>query len=105
MQEAVMRRVGLALVSCSAALLVAAAASAQSSAPYCLHVYGPITYDDCSYISMEQCRPSAVEIGKVVHFQGHSDHFGTSPMTIRIGRLISRGNFPGARSDRLARSD
>ncbi|MGO3932866.1 DUF3551 domain-containing protein [Rhodopseudomonas pseudopalustris] len=60
MQEAVMRRVGLALVSCSAALLVVAEASAQSSAPYCLHVYGPITYDDCSYISMEQCRPSAV---------------------------------------------
>jgi hypothetical protein len=101
-----MRGVGLALVSCSAALLLATKAPAQTSAPFCLHVYGPITYDDCSYISMEQCRPSAaVEIGKVVHFQGHSDHFGTSPMTIRIGRLISRGNFPGARSDRLARSD
>lgn len=54
-----MRGVGLALVSCSAALLLATKAPAQTSAPFCLHVYGPITYDDCSYISMEQCRPSA----------------------------------------------
>lgn len=32
---------------------------AETSAPVCLHVYGPITYDDCRYASIEQCRPSA----------------------------------------------
>ncbi len=27
--------------------------------PVCLHVYGPVTYDDCRYSSIAQCAPSA----------------------------------------------
>lgn len=55
-----MRGIHSALLGGFAAVLLSTAATAQPSAPFCLHVYGPITYDDCSYISMDQCRPSAV---------------------------------------------
>jgi hypothetical protein len=50
------------------ALLALAAAStvqpagAQTYAPgypVCLHVYGPVTYYDCSYTSIAQCNASA----------------------------------------------
>jgi hypothetical protein len=37
-------------------------AFAQSRAPgygVCLHVYGPVGYDDCGYTSMAQCQQSA----------------------------------------------
>ena len=37
-------------------------ASAQTydpSVPVCLHVYGPITYYECTYTSMPQCAASA----------------------------------------------
>ena len=34
-------------------------ARAEADYPICLHVYGPITYDECRYTSIEQCAPSA----------------------------------------------
>lgn len=54
-------RTTLALVSTigAACLLAASPARAEIDYPVCLHVYGPITYDDCSYTTMEQCRPQA----------------------------------------------
>ena len=27
--------------------------------PVCLHVYGPVTYNDCRYTSIEQCQAQA----------------------------------------------
>ncbi|MGX9424816.1 MULTISPECIES: DUF3551 domain-containing protein [Bradyrhizobium] len=43
---------------------VAAASSARAQTydpnyPVCLHVYGPVTYYDCSYTSLPQCAMSA----------------------------------------------
>jgi hypothetical protein len=43
---------------------ISAAASAQAQTygspyPVCLHVYGPITYYECSYTSLPQCNLSA----------------------------------------------
>ena len=43
-------------------LLAAAPACAQTYAPgypVCLHVYGPVTYYECLYTSLEQCNMSA----------------------------------------------
>jgi hypothetical protein len=34
-------------------------AHADVDYPVCLHVYGPVTYDECRYTSIEQCRPLA----------------------------------------------
>ena len=44
-----------------AALAAPAAASAQpyDNYPVCLRIYGPVRYDECRYVSIEQCRPSA----------------------------------------------
>jgi len=50
-----------------ALIAVAAASSAQPASaqtygagyPVCLHVYGPVTYYDCSYYSIAQCNASA----------------------------------------------
>jgi Protein of unknown function (DUF3551) len=50
------------------ALIAVAAASAVQPAsaqtygagyPVCLHVYGPVTYYDCTYTSIAQCNASA----------------------------------------------
>ena len=43
-------------------ILAAAPASAQTYAPgypVCLHVYGPVSYNDCRYVSIAQCNLSA----------------------------------------------
>ena len=37
----------------------AAVAQPYDNYPVCLRVYGPIRYDECRYVSIEQCRPSA----------------------------------------------
>ncbi len=34
-------------------------ARADRDYPVCLHVYGPVTYDECSYASISQCAPAA----------------------------------------------
>jgi hypothetical protein len=47
------------LVAGVAVLLYAPPARAQASAPVCLHVYGPVTYDECTYASIDQCKVSA----------------------------------------------
>jgi uncharacterized protein DUF3551 len=44
--------------------VVAAGSSARAQTydpnyPVCLHVYGPVTYYDCSYTSLPQCAMSA----------------------------------------------
>lgn len=54
-----MRPARLALIAAGLVMVSGLPAQADSSAPVCLHVYGPITYDDCRYASIEQCRPSA----------------------------------------------
>ena len=56
-----MRMSALAALAMTAAS-VAAPAQAQtygSNYPVCLHVYGPVTYYDCSYASIGQCNASA----------------------------------------------
>jgi Protein of unknown function (DUF3551) len=43
-------------------IAVAAPAAAQTydpGYPVCLHVYGPITYYECRYTSLEQCNATA----------------------------------------------
>lgn len=45
-----------------ATVSVAGPAAAQTYAPgypVCLHVYGPVTYNECSYTSLAQCAASA----------------------------------------------
>jgi hypothetical protein len=36
------------------------ARAADRQYPVCLHIYGPITYDECRYTSLAQCALSAV---------------------------------------------
>ena len=51
----------LAFAALAATLLAAPPARAQTYAgyPVCLHVYGPVTYYECSYFSLAQCNASA----------------------------------------------
>jgi hypothetical protein len=53
----------VALMSLVTGMLIAAApAAAQTYAPgypVCLHVFGPVTYFDCSYTSIAQCNLTA----------------------------------------------
>jgi hypothetical protein len=53
-----MRATRIALLA-ACVVLIQAPAQAQSSAPVCLHVYGPVTYDECAYASIDQCKVSA----------------------------------------------
>jgi hypothetical protein len=58
-------RVSSAIVLATLALPFAlTAAAATQAAPYdnnpvCLRVYGPVRFDDCRYVSIEQCQPAA----------------------------------------------
>jgi len=56
-----MRKLALAILAL-ASVSVAAPAAAQTydpAYPVCLHVYGPITYYECSYYSLAQCGATA----------------------------------------------
>ncbi len=55
-----MRHLALAAFA-AGTLLAAQPAQAQTyaGAPVCLHVYGPVTYYECNYISLAQCNASA----------------------------------------------
>ena len=56
-----MRILALAALAVAAAS-VGAPAQAQtysSEGPVCLHVYGPISYYDCTYTTLPQCNASA----------------------------------------------
>lgn len=56
-----MRHLALAALGLGSAF-AAASASAQTYGPgypVCLHVFGPVTYYDCSYNSIAQCNMSA----------------------------------------------
>ena len=56
-----MRKMVLAIAAFGAAM-VSHAAQAQSydpNYPVCLKVYGPITYSECRYTSLQQCQLSA----------------------------------------------
>jgi uncharacterized protein DUF3551 len=56
-----MRRLALAIVAI-ATVSVIGPAPAQTYAPgypVCLHVYGPVTYYECRYVSLAQCNASA----------------------------------------------
>jgi hypothetical protein len=57
-----MRAQALAILAIATAA-VATPAAAQTYAPgypVCLHVYGPATYYECSYSSLQQCAVSAM---------------------------------------------
>jgi hypothetical protein len=61
LKEILMRALTLAILGIAAAS-AAAPAQAQTydpSYPVCLHVYGRITYYECSYTSLPQCNLSA----------------------------------------------
>ena len=56
-----MRHLALAILAL-ATVSVAGPAAAQTYAPgypVCLHVYGPVTYDECSYNTLAQCAATA----------------------------------------------
>lgn len=56
-----MRVLALAVLAISA-ISVAASARAQTydpNFPVCLHVYGPVTYYECHFVTMAQCAASA----------------------------------------------
>jgi hypothetical protein len=56
-----MRILALAILA-AGTVLAAAPARAQTYAPgypVCLHVYGPVSYYECSYTSLPQCNASA----------------------------------------------
>ncbi|MFC0243169.1 DUF3551 domain-containing protein [Rhodopseudomonas telluris] len=40
----------------------AAVAQPYDNYPVCLRVYGPVRFDECRYVSIDQCRPSATGI-------------------------------------------
>ena len=49
-----------ALLALSACLVPASAQTyGNTSFPVCMQVFGRFSHIDCSYVSMEQCRPSA----------------------------------------------
>jgi hypothetical protein len=52
-------RVSSLVVLAVLALPSAAAAQPYDNYPVCLRVYGPVRFDDCRYVSIEQCRPAA----------------------------------------------
>lgn len=53
-------RAVLALLSIAgAAVLGTSPASAERSYPYCLRVYGIVSYVECYYSTMEQCKATA----------------------------------------------
>ncbi|RED42340.1 uncharacterized protein DUF3551 [Rhodopseudomonas thermotolerans] len=52
-------RIGAMVLVASLALPAAATAQPYDNYPVCLRVYGPVRYDECRYVSIEQCRPSA----------------------------------------------
>jgi hypothetical protein len=52
----------LTLAALAAGTLFAAApgqAQTYAGGPVCLHVYGPVAYIECNYISLAQCNASA----------------------------------------------
>lgn len=49
-----------ALAASALSGIAAAHAQGDYNYPVCLHVYGPVTYDDCRYTSLAQCAPAAV---------------------------------------------
>ncbi len=56
-----MRMLALAVLAIGT-IFASAPARAQTYAPgypVCLHVYGPVTYYDCTYASLPQCNASA----------------------------------------------
>jgi len=60
-KEILMRILALAILAIG---MVSASAPARaqtygSGYPVCLHVYGPVTYYECSYTSIPQCNASA----------------------------------------------
>jgi len=53
---------GPMIVTVGAVLALSSPVRAQTYAPnypVCLHVYGPVTYYECNYTSIEQCNLSA----------------------------------------------
>ncbi len=56
-----MRAQALAIlaIASTAATAPAAAQTYSPGYPVCLHVYGPVTYYECSYSSLQQCAASA----------------------------------------------
>ncbi|WP_080507780.1 DUF3551 domain-containing protein [Rhodopseudomonas palustris] len=52
------------LAALASPLALPSAAVAQTQAPYdnypvCLRIYGPVRFDQCRYVSIEQCQPAA----------------------------------------------
>lgn len=70
-----------ALVASAFGGIPAARAQSDYNYPVCLHVYGPVTYDDCRYTSLAQCAPAAV---------GRSAQCMTNPFYVPTGRQPTR---------------
>ena len=76
-----MRVLVLAILAIGAASVVAPA-QAQTydpNYPVCLHVYGRITYYDCSYTSLPQCNMSASGRSAQCEINPYYAHASTTP--------------------------
>lgn len=54
-----MRMAMLTFLALGAIAASSGRANAEVDYPVCLHVYGPVTYDECRYTSIAQCAPLA----------------------------------------------
>jgi hypothetical protein len=83
-----MRALTLAILAIATAA-VAAPAQAQTydpNYPVCLHVYGRITYYDCSYTSLPQCNMSASGRSAQCEINPYYAHASAAPLARRHKR-------------------
>ena len=87
-------RVQLLTIIAIAAAAAAAPAQAQTydpNFPVCLHIYGKISYYDCSYTSLAQCNASAAGRSALCDVNPYFAHASATPSVRRYKR--HRGNY------------
>ena len=68
------------------AISAAGIAPAQADYPVCMRVYGPATYNECSYYTIAQCKASAS--GRAA--ECYPNAFATYPAPAPAGRAYRR---------------
>jgi hypothetical protein len=83
-----MRALTLAIlaIATAAAAVPAQAQTYDPSYPVCLHVYGRITYYECSYTSLPQCNMSASGRSAQCEINPYYAHASQQPSTRRHKR-------------------
>jgi len=78
-----------ATILAAGAIIAAAPSHAQTYAPgypVCLHVYGPVSYYECSYTSLPQCQASASGRAAGCDVNPYYAGAGTGASVVRSGR-------------------